>query len=528
MELSKKMSTMSPFARDKSLFIFTFALATLVSFVHLTSFSLSIDEEIASFASQGWRAWASQGRWGMAFINLFLPNSSAIPFVSTLIFIFSATIASLLLASVIARGRSEALVFSGFFVTSPVWLHIVEFNTLAAGAGIGLLASALAVKLVSAERPFYVIYAGLCIGFAIGVYQALVIVYAIGCVAQLFPGSFFWYDETAERVAAPRRLFIMVAISFAIAFIFYIAVQYIFLAFIHQHIVYIDSYIQISELRSNFYPTAHRILHQVKGLLFGMDPTYLGWGRPMLLLPAAGFLYGLYKVVRHGFDYPRRALISLASLAVMVVAASALVVMAAGRMPTRALIGFPLLFAVLAVNGYRIHLCKTRWLQWTAFAYAMLIAGWIGASLFYADQVARQRDQVMATRLAATIDAIGRPAFGNNIPFVLVGDWTFPDQGVARHVQIFGTSFFEQDGGNPYRVAAYLKLLGIEGLQPLPITDVRNDMVQINNMPGWPAPGSVAVISHVLVIKLGSVSYQQQLLLDNMRPLGPRPKFSLR
>jgi len=518
---SKEMSASNPFVRDKGLFIFTFALATFVSFVHLSNFSLSIDEEIASFATQGWETWAAQGRWGMALINILLPNSSAIPFISTLIFIFSVTIASLLLASVIARSRSEALVFSGIFVTSPIWLHIVEFNTLAAGAGIGLIATALAVQLVSTGRFSSAIYAGLCIGFAIGVYQALIIVYAIGCVALLFPGSYFWYDETAKQVTASWRLFIVVAISFTVAFVFYVVTQNIFLALIHQHIAYIDSYIQIDELRQNFFPTAHRIVHQIRGLLLGMDPTYLGWGRPLLLLPAGGFLYGLIKVVRHGITCPKRALISLLAVASMIVASSALVVMAAGRMPTRALIGFPLLFAVLAVNGYRIGIFRTRGPQWVAFAYAMLIAGWIGASLFYADQVARQRDQLFATRLAATIDAVGRPVFGDNIPFVLVGDWTFSDQGVARHVQIFGTSFFEQDGGNPYRVAAYLKLLGIEGLQPLPITDVRNDMVQINNMPGWPAPGSVAVVSHVLVIKLGSVSYQQQLMLDSMHPLRP-------
>lgn len=521
MDKYKEMSASSLFARDKRLFVFTFALATLVSFVHLSDFSLSIDEEIASFATQGWKTWAAQGRWGMAIINILLPNSSAVPFISTLIFIFSATVAALLLAPTIARNKSEALVFSGFFVTSPIWLHIVEFNTLAAGAGIGLIATALAVQFVSTGRFFSAIYAGLCIGFAIGIYQALVILYAVACIALLFPGSYFWFDESAKQASASLRIFVMVVISFAVAFVFYIVTQDIFLALIHQHIAYIDSYIQIAELRSNFYPTAHRILHQVKELLFGMDPTYLGWGRPLLLLPAAGFLYGLFKVVRHGFDYPGRALISLVALATMIVAASALVVMAAGRMPTRALIGFPLLFAVLAVNGYRIGIFRTRGPQWIAFAYAMLIAGWIGASLFYADQVARQRDQLLATRLAATIDAVGRPVFGKNIPFVLVGDWTFQDQGVARHVQIFGTSFFEQDGGNPYRIAAYMKLLGIEGLQPLPITDVRNDMVKINNMPGWPAPGSVAVVSHVLVIKLGSVSYQQQLMLDNMHPLGP-------
>ena len=521
MDKSKEMSVPSLFVRDKGLAVFTFALAAFVSFVHLSNFSLSIDEEIASFSAQDWKAWAAQGRWGMAILNLLLPNSSAIPFISTLIFVFSVSIAALLIAQSVAKNRSEALIFSGFFVTSPIWLHIVEFNTVATGVGIGLIATAFAVQLISVGRLISAIYAGLCVGFAIGVYQALVIIYAIACVVLLFPGSYFWCDDTVEKLTASCRQFINVAISFAVAFVFYLSTQKFFLALIDQHITYIDSYIQIDELRRKFFQTAHRILHQAMGLLFGTDPTYLGWGRPLLLLPAGGFLYGLIKVVRHGITCPRRASISLLAVTAMIVAAVALVIMAAGRMPTRALIGFPLLFAVLSVNSFRIHFFKTRGPQWIAFSYAMLIAGWIGASLFYADQVARQRDQLLATRLAAVIDSVGRPVFGNNIPFVLVGDWTFPHQGVARRVQIFGTSFFQQDGGNPYRVADYLRLLGIEGLKPLPITDIRNYMFQINKMPAWPAQGSVSVVNHILVIKLGGITYQQHLLLDNKHPLGP-------
>lgn len=521
MNKSKTMNAQIPFTRDKGLILFTLALAAFVNFVHLSNFSLSIDEEIASFSTQEWKNWAAQGRWGMAILNLVLPNSSAIPFISTLIFIFSITIAALLIAQSLAKNRSEALIFTGFFVTSPIWLHIVEFNTVATGVGIGLIATAFAVQLISTGRLISAIYAGLCVGFAIGVYQALVIIYAIACVALLFPGSYFWCDDSVEKLTASYRQFINVAISFAIAFAFYFAMQKFFLVLINQHITYIDSYIQIDELRQSFLQTAHRILHQSIGLLFGTDPTYLGWGRPLLLLPAAGFLYGLTKVVQHGITCPRRASISLLAVAAMIVAAVALVIMAAGRMPTRALIGFPLLFAVLSVNSYRIHFFKTRGPQWIAFSYAMLIAGWIGASLFYADQVARQRDQLLATRLAAAIDSVGRPVFGNNIPFVLVGDWTFSNQGVARRVQIFGTSFFQQDGGNPYRVADYLRLLGIEGLKPLPITDIRNYMFQINKMPAWPAQGSVSVVHHILVIKLGGITYQQHLLLDNKHPLGP-------
>jgi len=506
---------------DRVLYICIALLSALVCFVHLSSFSLSIDEEIASFAAGNSVAWISQGRWGMALIQMLLPYSSAIPFISTLVFILTASAASQIFASNFTRNRGEAFIFAGFFVTSPIWLHVVEFNTLAAGAGIGLLATALAVTLIRSERVILAICAGLCVGFAIGVYQALVIVYALCCIAILFQGSHFWSSGTPTPPTASKRLFGLVVISFLVAFGFYFVTQRIFLLLTHQHSQYIDSWIQIDALRTDFRPTVLRILNQVTALLFGTDPTYLGWGRPLLILPAAGFLYGTYLCIRHGVSDPFRTVVSLFALALMVTACSVLVVMAAGRMPTRALIGFPMLFAFLALNGYRLGNGMIRWAQWAAFGYAMLIAAWIGASLFYADTVARERDQLLATRLASMIDAVGLPAFGSQIPFVLVGEHTFSEKGTASHVQIFGTSFFEQDGGNPYRVAAYMKLLGINGLQPLPVTAVSGKLSEIKQMPSWPAAGSVAVVGHVVVVKLGGISYQQQLSLNSIQPLGP-------
>jgi len=503
---------------DHILYICIALLSALVCFVHLSNFSLSIDEEIASFVAGNGTVWISQGRWGMALVQMFLPYSSAIPFISTLVFILTASAAGQILASNFTRSRGETFIFAGFFVTSPIWLHVVEFNTLAAGAGVGLLATALAARLIRSGRFVLAIGAGLCVGFAIGVYQALVIVYALSCIAVLFEGSHFWSSGTSTPPIASKRLFGLVFVSMLVAFVFYFLIQRISLLLTHQHNQYIDSWIQINQLRSDFYPTVQRILNQVAGLLLGTDPTYLGWGRPMLMLPAFGFLYGVYLCFKHVIRDPLRTVVSLIALALMITACSVLVVLAAGRMPTRALIGFPLLFAFLALNGYRVSGGMIRRAQWAAFAYAMLIAAWIGASLFYADTVARERDQLLATRLASVIEAVGRPAFGSQIPIVLVGEHRFSDQGTASHVQIFGTSFFEQDGGNPYRVAAYMKLLGIDGLQPLPVTAVNANLGEVKKMPSWPAAGSVALVGHAVVVKLGDISYQQQLLLNELQP----------
>jgi hypothetical protein len=518
MQTHDRSDSWKQFILDRTLFISVALISLFVYFVHLTSFSISIDEELASFSKNSGLVWIAQGRWGMALVGALLPDSSAIPFVSTLAFILASTAASLIFASLVAKNKTEAFVFAGIFVSSPIWLHLVEFNTIATGAGLGLLVTALGVALVSSGRAIATMMAAVCVSFAIGLYQAFIILYAIACLIVLFPGCHFWKSEEQRVLAAPFKLFVSVIFSLCVGFLFYLAVQRISLLISHQSPAYVESYIQISELTSNFASSVVRILNIIKGLILGTDPTYLGWGIPLLLLPIIGFFVGLYNVTKDAVSNPIGSMVSLGCMVVMIVAASALIIMAAGRMPTRALIGFPFVFAMLALNCFRTNILMLRgrrWLAWILFFYAIVISGWIGASLFYADHVARQRDQVLATRLASMVEDVGRPVFGNDIPFVLVGQKAFPDEGVARHVQIFGTSFFEQDGGNPYRVAAYFRLLGIGNLRPLSLDVLEGNMAVIEAMPIWPAPGSIAVVNHVLVIKLGKTSYQQQLMLKH-------------
>lgn len=152
--------------------------------------------------------------------------------------------------------------------------------------------------------------------------------------------------------------------------------------------------------------------------------------------------------------------------------------------------------------------------MWSIFGVMLFVNIYIANSLLYADQVARQRDLVMATRLIDEVEDVGRDAFGEKIPLVIIGSWQHEQGGPAHRVEIFGDSFFEHDGGNPYRVAAYFRLLGSKGLTPLSITKVGEELSGIRMKPSWPAKGSVFLTKHAVVIKLSEPSYQQGLALQ--------------
>jgi hypothetical protein len=498
---------------DKWLLGAVLSIAAFVNFVHLSDFWLSIDEELASFASHSWMGWIAQGRWGMGLINAILPDYAPVPFISTFIFVVGISLSAILFAKVVTDDRLEIFVFSGILVVSPIWLQVAEFNTLAAGLGIGLLVVSIAMQCIRVGSFFYTLCAGLCVGFALGIYQALIVVYAIGCVVLIFPFDYFWSERRSAGSVVTPALIYRVLGSVFIGGVFYFVMQRSLLIITHQHSVYIDIYVQLSELEDHFTVTVARIFGQLGGILLGTDSIYLDWGRMLVVLPLVGFCYGVFKVaglVRFG---AMRSISSCFSVLAVIVCCSGLIVLAAGRMPVRALIGFPFLFALLSLNAYRMSARLVRWPYWAVFAYTVLISGWIGASLFYADRVARVRDQVLATHLISAIYLVAQPTASVRIPFVVVGERTFSDDGVARHVQVFGQSFFDQDGGNPYRIAAYLRFLGVEGLVPLPITTLRRNMRELRGMPTWPAPGAVAMIDNTLVVKLGDISYQQRLLL---------------
>jgi len=112
----------------------------------LTHFTLSIDEEIHSFDPQIWRVWLAQGRWGMAGLTYFLPYQiSTLPFLATAIFCAGLSISSVLLATKLMTHRIAQILFVSLTVSCPIWPHLVEFNTISAGIGLGLVACSMAV-----------------------------------------------------------------------------------------------------------------------------------------------------------------------------------------------------------------------------------------------------------------------------------------------------------------------------------------------------------------------------------------------
>jgi hypothetical protein len=496
------------FLLDRQLALAVAAILFLVYGVELTGFTLSIDEEVHTYSelysavAPSWKLWVSQGRWGMGLLTYLLPPFYSLPFLATLLFMATLGIGTLLLASQLCRTRGEALIFSGFFATFPVWPHLAEFNTLSWGVGIGVIAVAAAGALVRSGRRGEAILAGLCIGFALGIYQSLLVLYGLILLVSLVRADacWAWSGDPTRSLASGDRLR-AAAISLGVALLFYWVAQQATLAISGTEIGYIQGFLRLGEVLSDPLPTIRDLVLQLIGTS-GRRGLFLGWGWQGMLLPTLGLAVGMAFFFGSAGGPPLRRLIGAAALAAALVATLGLSIASAGGAPVRSMVPLPFLIAILAINAWRLP-ARLHPALWAAFALALFVNAWVSVSLFYADDLARQRDLALGTRVMERIGQARDPADQASAPVAFVGNWQHPNDGPAQRKEVFGTSFFSHNWGEVRRILAYLRTIGLDGVHPAQTEEVVGRLGPILALPQWPAPGSVARIDGLIVVKLG-------------------------
>jgi hypothetical protein len=500
-------------AKDAKLWLATAMIAVAVYASELSSFTLSIDEELHAYNSAAWHAWLAQGRWGMSLFSWVLPQFSNVPFVGTAIFVAGLVISSVLLSCCLTKSKLESIAFSALFVSCPIWLHIGQFNTLSAGFAAGLVSSSLAVVLLQSGSVRAALLAGLIGGFAVGVYQSFVLLIVAGSLLGLNALQSSENQTGRTRVLYLARILGPMMIGWTVSVVFYFLATTISLAVSNTTITYVDRMIRIDELLSpdSALVAIGRANSRIASLALGLDPTFVGWGVGAMLMAWLGAFSMLGRTIIEVARNFIPSLLSLMLFAGAVICAVLPLYASAGDAPLRALTTLPLLYAVVSASLITNH--QIARLSLIVLGYAVVVNAWIGAALFHADAVARERDRSMATQIAERIVALPGYDSTQTYRLVVVGHWAHEVGGPAIRVEVFGASFFEHDGGNPWRIVNFLRLQGVKGLVGSLLTDAREDVPQFEQLPSWPQQGSVALLDGKIVLKLGPLSYAQRAAL---------------
>lgn len=492
---------MSPAA--PRLLLFTGVLLLLLYGYEIFNFTLSIDEEVFEDKNL-WARWVTgHGRWGTALLTRVFPHLGNIPMISTLLFCAGLGVSAYVLARLLFRKHSAQYAFAGIFVAYPLWPHIAEFSISAWCAGIGFLVLTFCLLLFLAEHRLADILVAVLLAFAMGITE----VFCVWFLVLLCIRHMSMILDTAGSDATrgyPQFPWLRGAIIIVAALLIYFPVQRLAFQFAPHRMNYVQSLVKVGYFTAFPVIAIRRALSQCVALLAGYHQIFLGYGLVIMLLPLIGFLIIIVHLLRRGSLTIFQRLLAGSLLVAAFLFGLSPSLVSAGSVPIRALIAVTPLIAFLAGVAFSKSFRLVK-LLYVALAVALFISIWINVSLFYTDNLVRQRDQVLATRIMVRIDSVVPSPPPGLIPFVVVGGHPWANQGNFRNVEIFGDSYFDSshEGGNPLRIAAYLRSLGVNTLEPHRLKDAVQHRDVIAAMPIWPAAGSVAMVEGILVIKLG-------------------------
>jgi hypothetical protein len=460
----------------------------------LFNFSFSIDEELAGFqhGEDYWRAWLGQGRWAMGLLVFLLPSEiSYMPFVATALFCLATCLAAVICSGFFFKETSTRAVFCGLFVTSPIMPHLVQFNTFSHGVGLGYLLCAIGLWMVLKDRLYFYTLALIPFTLAIGIYQSFVFFLASAVLLMVFAKSEFNL----------RKRFLMVSIATFVVLASYafsgLIVKISLRVFRINQSDYFSNYIHIKEVL----PSLSRSLEVCWDILNGSRNIYLDMGFWVLLPIWIGLITLLINLVsRKNNNFLQSGFSFLLVLGAFSVSYS-LVLASSGRIPLRALLGFTILFPLLA--AFPMVFPKLRIAFLPIVVLSIFCSILISNLLFHKDRLARIRDHALAIALYSKFQNVEPTLGAAPVSFSVIGSPSFLRE-QNKQVEVFGASFFTHDGGNPYRAAAYMKSLGVSLLNPAPTAAVSNKQA-ILSRPTWPHPESVFKCDNTLVVKFEDI-----------------------
>jgi len=481
--------------REIILILFVALTFSLLCFGYeLFNFSLSIDEELAAYHYNNnyWVVWLRQGRWGMAILTSLLPaDISFMPFVSTALFCFGTCLAAVICSGLFFKGIPGRAAFCGVFVSNPIMPHLAEFNTFAHGVGMGYLLCAVGLWMVFDKRLILNVLSIIFFTLAIAIYQSFIF-FLLAAVLLIVCIQWDW--DFRKRLAMVCIGVFIVTLSYVLSGL----IGNISISVFHlSKSDYFSNYMNLKDI----IPSLSQSSQVCWEILNGGRDFYLNLGAWLLLPVWIGFItLSLAIFFKSNNKIPQFGLSFLLIFGAIVVCYS-LVLLSAGRIPLRALLGFTIMFPFLA--AFPMVFAKLRKAFLPILILSILCSASISNSLFYKDRLARIRDHTLALSLYLKLQNL-EPFIGTQpMSFTVIGKPVFLEP-QNKQIEVFGSSFFTHEGGNPFRVTAYLKSLGITLLNPILVSTIL-DKSAILNRPNWPHPDSLFKCCEVLVVKFEDI-----------------------
>ena len=486
----------------KPLIIFVFLLHIITNIPNLSYFYISIDDEIFAF-NNPYKVWISIDRWTSALVNIFLFTHSTIPFLPFLFFSICISSAFIILSlSYNIKLNYYSLIHFLVFSIHPIWFFITIFDGIIPSVGLGLVFSSLSAYLFNIHirstnhelvkyKYIIVVLSSIFLSLSIGSYQSFLVFTSISYLFIMFTNLL----ENREHSKFLKD-FYQCIIIIAIGLIIHLLMSQVFkLVFNVRTSEYLLSFIKINNAE-NLAKITQLIVSEIIQFYTGSDIKY---GINLISLPILVLvsLVSLFYIIKNHI-FTHKILLTLIFL-VIIMSPFALILLG-DFMPSRSL--FPLANSFLAIS---IVASKIRVKTLSIIASTFLIFQSVLANSYYVafSVIASQHDMLLASQIYNRIGLFDPHI--NRKDDIVINIF-----GRANFVQLayrvpwsasMGVSFFDWDNGNMRRIVAYMRLMGYR-VVGLPNSERQKYARYFEDMPVWPADGSIKKVDNVYLIKL--------------------------
>ncbi len=475
----------------------------LLYFFRLASFSLSIDDEFGAVRDSP-DVWLVQGRWALYLLERFVVTHQVLPFFPFLVFGGCLAVSYRMLLSTFGierLGKIDYLAFT-LYAGYPLWIFSLSFFSNTIAFGLGQLFAVAAVynigAVLSRRGAVAAMRAALFAAIAIGLYQSFVFV--VASVALGFVVIETLRENAGWKVTLVRCAWVGACV--VLGCVVYEILQIVLLALTHLGSErYVAHFLNWDALRNH--PLQVLWIVFVRGL-----QTYGGSAEVF-----GTTLVAFTLIVVLGFaaiaSWPGRSLRSRTVAALLTAFLAALPfllhVFSGGDLPARTLVAVPAVMWLLARLGSASPRRALAVASIVVMAAAAVQSMYALNLLQSANEFVRKHDEALAAALYQRIVSVA-PDANDKTAVDIYGEQRFDSLYPRPTPATMGYSFFEWDGGNAYRITAYMRLLGYPRFEVASQQQRRADDAVFREMPEWPASGSVRTFDGVILIKLGPKS----------------------
>lgn len=489
-----------------------FSLFFVFYFFQLASFWPSIDEEQAAFGTAG--GWIQEGRWGtFLFLRFILPRP-IVPFLPLALFGVCMSLGYLLLLRAHDVKEPALAHYAAFplFVAFPTWFFLANFSDLIAPAGFAMLLCCGAMlcfrhiadecsggmRGVAARRLLGLAALQTLMGaMATGTYQSFL--FALASLGLGLVITMAWKRGWSPGVIL--RTTGLLGILLASTLLTYLAIMWIFLELLGQRLSYVTGLLHVPELWADPLRILGRTALQAFKVYMGHDLVYglPAWSFGLILI--AGFIS--VATAKTPSRWSRRLLLAVALGALA--APFALHPLSAGYLAYRSMVGVPSVMWMLAMAGLSSQRRTVVRITWVALGFAWFQMLSVFSVLQATDSLVGAHDRLLASAIYQRIldEEPPRTAEGKfKVDFY--GAKPFETDYPRVPSETFGFSFFEWDGGNPYRIGRFMNLIGFDDIAVVSDDAERHRLIPaFKGMPVWPARGSVRIVGDATLVRLG-------------------------